>query len=779
MISDNVKLLSETVVGIDLGTSNCCISYIDQYGKIQIIRDCNYPNHITIPSIIDVSLISKNIVLVGNEIDKNHINHNKNIFHSFKRLIGHTIDDVFATNLKEILGYRIDNHNDTIVCFDANGQMFSLQEVIFLLLRKIKLLIDTHFLDKPWKCIITVPAYFNEIQRQITMDAIRISGIPLIKLLNEPTSASFAYLYYNDVLLQPTFDKKILVIDYGAGTLDLTVLEISRDNSDIEGTLCEVLGTYGDNNFGGIDITKKIYKTMFNDSTIDLNLKMNIAEEIKLILSSQQNASYYCSELNKTFTYLYELFLSQMKEFSDHIISIIEETLKISEVTKEQIDDIILVGGSFKNFYFRKHISDYFSKRIIQPKMNIPHNQSLTGHMEVLLYEDIAVSVGAAIHGYYTNMSKDVVLVDRIPLSIGIETVGQQMIKIIERNSIIPASRQQAFQAENENQKEIIVSIYQGESMFIKNCQHIGTFTIENALITKDKDKNNQRLVKPIIFVNIEIDHNGLISVKVFDKKNIINETFKINGKSIALSEDEIISMMEKYEIQIFDEQLHRDIIKNYYALISIIEKISHQINYNTTFNFTENIKNIMRTDIELIINKMNNKFVMNKYSINTKLIKKIIIINKLNIVSKPCTSLDEKDLAEFSKFLIELKYYLIDRYEIYINNEYDMKSANSISKLEYVNEEDNEIIENNAMTDEPKIDLTEFSDLINHNDINTDYDDLCTELRDNIMSFNLTDEGIHLLLNKLNEKVENDNYEQKINEINEFCVYLKNMYEK
>lgn len=765
-----------TTVGIDLGTSNCCISYITDEGAVEIIRDPNHPDKVTIPSMIDVSLLSEGMILVGNEIDKKHISHNKNIFHSFKRLIGHNINDVFATNLREILGYRIDSHNDNIVCYDTNGRMFSLQEVIFLLLRKIKTMIENHFNGRLWNCIVTVPAYFNETQRQITIDAIRITGLPFIKLLNEPTSASFAYLYYNKVLSESTFDKKILVIDYGAGTLDLTVLEITRDDSDMDGTTCEVLGSYGDNNFGGIDITKKIYKTMFNNSTIDLNLKMQIAEEIKLILSSQQNASYYCSELDKTFTYLYEVFLLQMKEFCDHIISIIDETLLIADLEKHNIDDIILVGGSFKNFYFRKHISDYFSKQIIQPRMKISHEKSLTGHTEVLLYEDIAVSLGAAIYGYYTNMSKDVVLVDRIPLSIGIETINEQVVRIIERNSIMPISRKQTFQPENNEQTDIVINIYQGESMFIKNCQHIGQFTLYD--IPNDKTK----LSKPIIYVSIEVDHNGIISITAYDKNNISCQTFKISSKSIALSDEEIEKIMTHYQISIFDEQLHRDIIKNYYDLISIIDKISHQINYNTSLELNDEIKAIMRTDIELIINKMDNRFIMKKYSINKKLIAKVIIINKLKFITKEVKPLNSSEINDFSQFLITLKYYLIDRYELYLNIEYDMGAANQVVKMETLTDEidtlDNNV-ESTALSD--KIDLTEFSDLINRDELNAEeeYVQLKAILEENILLFGLTDEGIQLLTEKLLEPVENDKHAEKVNEINEYCIFLKNSYEK
>jgi molecular chaperone DnaK len=765
-------------VGIDLGTSNCCVTYLDQKGKIQIIKQDPSSNEVTIASIIDVTNIEDGLVRVGNEIDKNHIHHNKNIFHSFKRLIGHTIEDLRDTsdsNIMEILSYKIDSSDNTLYCYDTNDRAYSLCEVIFLLLRKLKQLIVDHFekLDiVDWKCIVTVPAYFDETQRQITMDAIRITNLPLLKLLNEPTSASFAYLYHNRVLEQETFNKKIMVIDYGAGTLDLTVLEITRDNEDMDGTLCEVLGSYGDNNFGGIDITKRVYKSLFHEDNYDVNLKMQIAETMKLILSSQQNAEYYCTELDKTFTYPYEEFIHQLKPFSNKIISIIESVLEISEVTKEEIDDIVLVGGSFKNTYFRRQISEYFEKQINQPRIKLSNR-------EQLLYEDIAVSAGAAIHGYYLLMAKDVVLVDRIALSVGVETINKEVVQIIERNSIIPTKKTKIFSTDTEEETCIDIDIYQGESLFSKNCRHVGKFQLSGIPVRKR--------AKATIYINIEVDENGLITVNAYDKRNIAQSSYKISSKNTAMSDENIEKIMMQYEQNIFSEQLHKNIIKSFYDLINIVDKVSFQINYNESMDLTEAMKEMMRKDAELIVNKMNNQYVMKKYAINKKLIAKVIVLNKLKYYPKEYVVLDELEIEEFGKLLNELRFYLIDKYDMFLKVEYDMTHVDQVGKHEVMDDNDDNINTGHhefTVEDADEIEIGKFSAIINRfstvvdvsdNSIK-DYDELSTYLLANINNFNLTDEGVMLLEAKLGT-IDSTNCSLAIDELNEYCIYLMNTF--
>jgi molecular chaperone DnaK (HSP70) len=756
------------IIGIDLGTSNCCISYIDEQGKMEIIRDTEYSNSITMPSIVNVE---NDLILVGHEIDKNHINYNKNVFHSFKRLIGHTIDDIHTTNLREILNYEIDSLDDQIICKDENGKSYHLIEIIYLLLKKIHNLISDHIGDEEWQCIVTVPAYFNELQRQITMDAINLSKLPIIKLLNEPTAASYAYLYHNNILYEQSFSKKILVIDFGAGTLDLTILEIEKDNDDIDDMYCEVLGIYGDNNFGGIDITKKIYNTMFKDDDIDINIKMNICESIKIMLSSQSDVTYHCNELDKTFNYAYDVFFLQLEVFCKKIIDIIDNLLTISDLKTDDIDDIILVGGSFKIPFFRKEIAEYFKKTINQIRVKV-------SNVEHLLYEDIAVSLGASVYGYFSNMSKNVVLIDRLPLSIGIETKNNEITKIIERNTIIPIKQVKMFTPEKHGEEFVDINIYQGESLFTKNCQLIGNFRL------LDIPKNH-----PTIFVTIAIDMNGLITIMARDKRSDVNEYIKIESKKISLSDEEIDNIMSKYEISILDEQLYKKVITNFYTLINFIDKISYQLNFNSTLKLTDEVKNIIKKDIEMIILKMNNKYIVEKYKINTNLIQKCIIINDLEFVDTSSNELTCLQIEQFDKLLVQLKYYLVDRYEVYLlSEEDDMVTAQQVSKLEALDDNDENIDKNLYETknyndvDSKKAYTDQIDSIINKKTVREEYEILCLELLENIDTFDLLTSGVKILQNKLANDVKEYNNEQlanEINEINELCIYLINSHKK
>lgn len=753
------------VIGIDLGTSSVCVTYVDSCGKIQVITDSS--SNVTIPSLVDVTLSEDGIINVGNEINKSRIDYNKNIFHSFKRLIGHDISDLETTNLLEILTYDIIQESNVIMCKDTNNRLYDLSEVIYLLLKYIKSLIIQHLKDEEWECIVTLPAYFNEIQRRITMTAITMANLPLKTLLNEPLSASFAYLYHNNYFHLESFQKKILVIDYGAGTLDLTVLEIIKDE-DISNIHYEVLGIYGDNNFGGIDITKKICKTLFlNDTNYDMTLKMKIAEEIKLMLLKQSDVEYYSSTLNKTFYYSYEVFVNQLKEFEEHIINLVTEVLKVADVLQDDIDDIVLVGGSFKIPYFRKAVNEYFKKISHQVKIKI-------NKQEYYLYEDLAVSFGASIYGYYSNMTNSIILIDRLPLSIGIETNDKHIVKIVERNSTIPVSRKKIFIPETENQEYIDINIYQGESLYKDNCYHIGSFKLTNL-----------PLGKPIIFVHVSVDSNGLITVLATDKGHRTTSEIVIDNKNIALSDSEIDKVIQKYETNIVNEIFHKQLLNAYYSLLNDLDTLSYQLNINTMLNLDEDVKNIIKEDIKLIIDKLLNGHVIKKYKINTMLISKIIILNDFTDIEKRESSeMNNDSIEDYIDTLKDLKTYIVDRYDIYIVNSYNMVSANQVAKQETLNDNDDNIDKDHVSFNETYDDIAktiiDFKTKINRENITKtdysiqDYLELVNWLEENINSLGLSEKAIEMLRVKLNEQVINDSYADAINNINEFCISLQ-----
>jgi hypothetical protein len=393
------------------------------------------------------------------------------------------------------------------------------------------------------------------------------------------------------------------------------------------------------------------------------------------------------------------------------------------------------------------------------------------------LYEDIAVSAGAAVHGYYTMMTKDVILVDRIALSVGIETTNKEVVQIIERNSIIPTKKTKIFSTDREEETCIDIDVYQGESMFSKNCRHVGEFQLSGIPIRKRS--------KATIYINIEVDENGLLTVNAHDKRNIAQSSYKISSKNTAMSDENIEKIMIQYEQNIFSEQLHKNIIKNFYDLINVVDKVSFQINHNDSMDLTVDMKEMMRKDAELIVNKMNNQYIMKKYAINRKLIAKVIILNKLEYYTKEYIELDENEIEQFGKLLSELRFYLIDKYDMFLKVEYDMTHIDQVGKHEVMDDNDANIdngMEKFTVEDAEDIDMGKFSAIIKRfadvsdNSSDSDLIELSTYLIANIDTFNLTDEGIMLLNAKIG-MVDSLDYAEAINELNEYCIYLMNTF--
>jgi len=776
--------MKETIIGIDLGTSNCCISYIDENGKIEILSDPSFPLIPTIPSIIS---IESDGILVGNEIDKSHISLNKNIFHSFKRLIGHKLDDLETTNLKQILNYDIIESNSKILCVDSNYKQYHLEEIIYLLLSKIKTIIINKFGEYGWSCIVTIPAYFNETQRQITLSAIQLAQMPLIKLLNEPIAASFAYLYHNKILYQENFNKKILVIDFGAGTLDLTIVEIAKGDE----LICEVLGIYGDNNFGGIDVTKLVYNTIFTDTdfdSIDINTKLRIADDIKIELSDQLNVKYYSNELAKTFTYKYKKFCSQLeKEFAEKMIFTIKQVLDSAGLEKDSIDEIVLVGGSFKIPYFRTLVSNYFNKQIDKVSLKI-NSQTF------LLYEDIAVSLGASAYGYFNSRSDNIVLIEKLPLSIGIESADGQIIKIIERNTPIPITKTKSFTTEDPNEKSVDITVFQGESIFKEGCVFIGKFSLVNLPPNK-----------PVIFVSIRVDSNGIISVSARDKRGFTESGIQIETSNSKLSEQTITDLLSKYEQTKGSEAQYKKLISNYYQLITLVDKISYQINFRVDLNLEPEVIQTVRLDLEKVLGAMSNPYIVSRYRINTNLLNKCAIINDISsgLVAYDTTfEMSSEEISNYIDMLIKLREYLTDRYDIFIIQDInDILAQGQTKKLETFDDknevqidEADDVANYSQVFDFPsdkKTSCSSIKNLINLQPLDlsenrveeeiqiytkTDYDNLVDYLITNIKDFELTEFGEKYLVEKLNQISLTNTiiYKDLINSINELCEYVK-----
>jgi molecular chaperone DnaK (HSP70) len=545
------------LIGIDLGTNNTVLSYYEN-GHLHVIQKA-------IPSIVSVE---DNIITIGEDaLSKNH---HKNL----KRNL--------TTNSKVLYLY----------------QSF---------LTKIKEIIEN--ITQEYQVIVTVPAYFSEIEKDITKRAVIGAGLPLLRLLAEPTAAGIAYGHFHH-----TLDEVILVFDMGAGTTDLTLMRKSLDD-DNQNNFYEVINIMGDVKFGGLDITELLRKIL--PSNIN-------PEEAKIKLSSGD-----IPELSqkKYFSILEENYLEKINSLFDTI-------LKDGSMNKKEVDNIIFVGGSTKNPYIRRTVSNYFQK-----------------DLDFLLDPDTAVSFGASIYGN-SLQSKDstVVLIDRLPMSIGIEVDDGKYAVLIEKNTIVPTKRESYFTTQEDNQEYIDVKIYQGEHKYVKDNCLMGLFNV------KLEELKPKALIK--INVTAEINPDGVLIVTAKDpyKKN------KHNSLEIKTSRNNNI---EKY-ITILPHELYEE---EYELLNKIYANLKQQI----LFQLEENIY----LNIDLTIKNNQLKLFYEKDSIITKLLLVIEATKDIDILQE--NIIEIKKIIKFiqQEFSEYLKNYNIE------DTQSDNKSSNYLSKIE------------------------------------------------------------------------------------------------
>ena len=438
-------------IGIDFGTHNCSISIASDSLESQVL-------YYNIPSIIHIG----DEILIGDDA----INISSPISY-FKRLL------CLKENEKHLFNFDYYNKNETIYIKTNKGDL-SITQIIGMFFSKLKEKIDKK-IDK-YSCILTVPAYFNDNQRKIIWNAVELSSLPCIKLLNEPTSACIAYFdKYND-----HNNKNKLVFDFVAGTLDLTIVRM-------EDEICEVLAIFGNNNLGGLDINYTLMK--------ELNITFEQAE-----INKKKN------KYNKIYN----------KYFKKDIINAIDQVIQISG--NVDIDNIILVGGSSKLIWVQELIKNHLNKDII----NIKNND--------YDYKDIAVSLGAAIH-QNKNTDKSIILIDRLPLSIGVKTVDNTFTPIILRNTIIPMSVTKVF---TSNDKQIVIDLYQGESSYINENIHIKSFELKNI--------NSEN---PVIYITIKVNINGIIEVIAKERFNDTETKIEITN---VVSDKEIQNILNNID---------------------------------------------------------------------------------------------------------------------------------------------------------------------------------------------------------------------------------------